>query len=143
MINAADDQVCLPGTEVGFGDPMFFKEVTMSACVACHAMGKAFQGAGDFLALSSAVFAATGVSQRDEELIEIVQEFAGAAKGHAVFDAVFSDAGGGFEEGAAAVSELDPVNREVNIGTVAGGVIPDAEEVDGKFKAEEIDRSFK
>lgn len=62
--------------------------------------------------------------------------------GHAVFDAVFADARGGFEKGSAAVAELDPVDGEVDVGTVAGGVIPDTEEIDGKFKAKEVDGLF-
>lgn len=72
-----------------------------------------------------------------------MQELAGTTTGYAVFDAVFSDAGGGFQEGAAAVAELNPVDGKVDIRAVTGGVIPDTEEVDGKFKAEEIKRLFK
>lgn len=40
------------------------------------------------------------------------------------------------------VGKLHPINREVDVGAVAGGVIPDFEEVNGHFKTKEVDRPF-
>lgn len=115
----------------------------MSAGVAAHSLGEVFHFSDDLFALGFAVFAAPGVSQGDDELIKIVEEFVGAVFGHAVFDAVFADAADGFEKAAAAVAELNPIDRKMDVRAVAGGIIPDAEKIDGHFKAEEVERSFK
>jgi len=143
VIDALDDGGGLAGAEVGFESPMFFKKVAVRAGVAGHAAGKFLKVPCDFFALGFAVFAAPGVAEGDEKLIEVVKEFVGTAFGHAVFDAVFSDAAGSLEKGAAAVAELDPVDGKMDVGAVAGGVIPDAVEVGGIFKSEEVDGFFK
>ena len=62
---------------------------------------------------------------------------------HTVFYAMLADAADGLEQGATAVAELNPVDWEVDVGAVAGGVIPDAEKVDWDFKTEEVDRLLK
>ena len=42
----------------------------------------------------------------------------------------------------AGVAELNPIDRAVDVGAVAGGIIPDTEKIDGCFKAEQVERSF-
>lgn len=136
VIDATDDQGRLTGAEVGFENSISDKKVAVGAGVTRHALGKVFELTGYFLALGLAVFAPAGVAQQDDQLVEIVQEFVGTAFGHAVDDAVLSDAARGFDEGAAAVPELHPIDGEVDVRAVTGGVIPHAEKVDGDFKSE-------
>lgn len=143
VIDATDDQSRLTGAEVGFEGPISEKKIAMGAGVTRRALGEEFEFTGHFLALGLAVFAPAGVAQQDDQLVEIVQEFVGTAFGHAVDDAVLSDAARGFGEGAAAVPELYPVDREVNVGAVTGGVIPHTEKVYGNFKSEQVDGVFK
>ena len=108
-----------------------------------HATGEFFHLAEDLFAQRLAVFAPAGVAQGDVELVEVVEEFLwAAALWHAVFDAVPPDAGGGFEQGAAAVAELHPVDGEVDVGAVAGAVVPGGGEVGGDLEAEEVDGLF-
>ena len=111
--------------------------------MAPHAPGEVFHFTQDFLALGFAVFATAGIAECDDELVEVVEEFVGSTTEHAVFDAVFTDAADGLEKSAAAVTELNPIDGEVDVGAVAGGIIPDTEEIDGCFKAEEVECAFK
>jgi len=94
------------------------------------------------LAQGFAVLATPGVAEGDDELVEFAEEFVGSTTGHAFFYAVFADAVNCLEKGAAAVTELNPIDGEVDVGAMAGGVIPDVEEVDGGFKAKEVECSF-
>lgn len=143
VVDSLDDQGGLAWAEFGFEGTVPDKEVAVSAGVTGHAAGEVFELTGDLLALGLAVFATTGVAKGDGELVEVAKEFVRAAFGHAVLDAVFADAAGGFEQGPTAVAELNPVDGEMNVRAVAGGVIPDVVEIDRDFKAEEVDGTFK
>ena len=143
VIDPTDDLPGLAGAERGFWSAMLFQQVTVGAGVAPHAPGEAFHLTQDFLAQGFTILATAGVAEGDDELVEVVEEFVGSTSGHAVFDAVFADAADSLEKGAAAVAELNPIDREVDVGAVAGGIIPDTEKIDGCFKAEQVECSFK
>lgn len=143
VIDATDDFPGLPDAEGGFLSAMPIQQVAVGAGVATHAPGEVFHFAQDLFALGFAILATAGVAEGDDELVEIVEELVRSTTRHAVFDAVFANATDRLEKGAAAVTELNPVDGKVDVGAVAGGVIPDTEEVDGCFIAEEVECSFK
>ena len=107
------------------GAAVFYEKSVVGSGVARHAVGKMLELADEFFALGFAIFAAAGIADANHDLIEVVEEFCRAAFWHAIFYPVVADACDGFEEGAAAVRELDPVDGEVDIWTVTGGIIPD------------------
>ena len=143
VIDPTDDLPGLSDAERGFGGAMLFQQVSVGAGVAPHAPGEVLHLTQDFLAQGFTILTTSSVAEGDDELVEIVEEFVGSTTGHAVFDAVFADAVDSLEKGAAAVAELNPIDGEVDVGAVAGGIIPDTEEVDGYFKAKEVECSFK
>ncbi|MDF1712636.1 MAG: hypothetical protein P1U90_10390 [Akkermansiaceae bacterium] len=92
VIDATDDLSGLSDAEGRFCGAMFYQQITAGEGVATHAPGEVFHFAQDFLALGFAVLATAGITECDDELVEIMEELACPTTGHAVFDAVFTDA---------------------------------------------------